>query len=83
MCRSRRRSSGCWSTCASATIWRCCSSPTTSGWCTRSRTASPSCRGVVVEEGRTTDVLGAPRHEYTRSLLDAALELSTTDAQDG
>ncbi|MEV0151817.1 MULTISPECIES: ATP-binding cassette domain-containing protein [unclassified Nonomuraea] len=33
-------------------------------------------RGVVVEEGPATEVLGSPRHEYTRSLLDAALELS-------
>jgi peptide/nickel transport system ATP-binding protein/oligopeptide transport system ATP-binding protein len=33
-------------------------------------------RGVLVEEGAATDVLGAPRHEYTRSLLDAALELT-------
>jgi peptide/nickel transport system ATP-binding protein len=27
--------------------------------------------GVVVEEGRTADVLAAPRHPYTRALLDA------------
>ncbi|MEV0235423.1 ABC transporter ATP-binding protein [Nonomuraea sp. NPDC050786] len=40
-------------------------------------------RGVVVEEGRTTEVLGSPRHEYTRSLLDAALELSGAGSQDG
>ncbi|TCO42585.1 peptide/nickel transport system ATP-binding protein/oligopeptide transport system ATP-binding protein [Kribbella antiqua] len=33
-------------------------------------------RGVLVEEGPATDVLGAPQHEYTRSLLDAALELT-------
>jgi peptide/nickel transport system ATP-binding protein/oligopeptide transport system ATP-binding protein len=33
-------------------------------------------RGVLVEEGAATDVLGAPQHEYTRSLLDAALELT-------
>jgi ABC-type glutathione transport system ATPase component len=33
-------------------------------------------RGVLVEEGVATDVLGAPQHEYTRSLLDAALELT-------
>ncbi|MBB5781133.1 ATP-binding cassette domain-containing protein [Nonomuraea jabiensis] len=39
-------------------------------------------RGVVVEEGQATDVLGAPRHEYTRSLLDAALELSGTDPRE-
>ncbi|MGN9840154.1 ABC transporter ATP-binding protein [Nonomuraea sp. H19] len=34
-------------------------------------------RGVFVEEGPATEVLGSPRHEYTRSLLDAALELNT------
>ncbi|MEV6159956.1 ABC transporter ATP-binding protein [Nonomuraea sp. NPDC052129] len=39
-------------------------------------------RGVVVEEGMTADVLGSPRHEYTRGLLDAALELSTAGAED-
>ncbi|MFF4615863.1 ATP-binding cassette domain-containing protein [Nonomuraea jabiensis] len=39
-------------------------------------------QGVVVEEGQATDVLGAPRHEYTRSLLDAALELSGADSRD-
>lgn len=32
-------------------------------------------RGVLVEEGRTGDVLTAPRHAYTRALLDAALDL--------
>lgn len=31
--------------------------------------------GVVVEEGPAGDVLGAPRHEYTQALLDAALDL--------
>ncbi|GAA4636723.1 ATP-binding cassette domain-containing protein [Actinoallomurus vinaceus] len=35
-------------------------------------------RGVLVEEGPATDVLGDPQHEYTRSLLDAALELNTS-----
>ncbi|WP_432884824.1 ABC transporter ATP-binding protein [Kribbella sp. CA-245084] len=34
-------------------------------------------RGVLVEEGPATDVLGAPQHEYTQSLLDAALELNS------
>ncbi|MFI5691514.1 ABC transporter ATP-binding protein [Kribbella sp. NPDC051586] len=34
-------------------------------------------RGVLVEEGAATDVLGSPQHEYTRSLLDAALELNS------
>lgn len=34
--------------------------------------------GVLVEEGPATQVLGEPRHEYTRSLLDAALELNTS-----
>jgi peptide/nickel transport system ATP-binding protein/oligopeptide transport system ATP-binding protein len=33
--------------------------------------------GVLVEEGPATAVLSAPRHEYTQSLLDAALELNT------
>ncbi|MEV0273882.1 ATP-binding cassette domain-containing protein [Hamadaea sp. NPDC050747] len=33
-------------------------------------------RGELVEEGPAADVLGAPRHEYTQSLLDAALELN-------
>ncbi|TMR99696.1 ABC transporter ATP-binding protein [Nonomuraea basaltis] len=32
-------------------------------------------RGVVVEEGPAGEVLGAPRHEYTQTLLDAALDL--------
>jgi ABC-type glutathione transport system ATPase component len=35
--------------------------------------------GVLVEEGPATDVLGSPRHEYTQTLLDAALELGGTD----
>jgi peptide/nickel transport system ATP-binding protein/oligopeptide transport system ATP-binding protein len=34
-------------------------------------------RGVLVEEGPATDVLGSPQHDYTRGLLDAALELNT------
>ncbi|HTJ31746.1 MAG TPA: ATP-binding cassette domain-containing protein [Dactylosporangium sp.] len=38
-------------------------------------------RGVLVEEGPAGDVLGSPQHEYTRSLLDAALELNTEDPQ--
>jgi peptide/nickel transport system ATP-binding protein len=29
-------------------------------------------RGLVVEEGATTDVFAAPQHAYTRALLDAA-----------
>lgn len=33
------------------------------------------CRGVVVEEGAAGEVLGAPQHEYTQALLDAALDL--------
>ena len=31
--------------------------------------------GVVVEEGPAGEVLGAPTHEYTQALLDAALDL--------
>jgi peptide/nickel transport system ATP-binding protein/oligopeptide transport system ATP-binding protein len=38
-------------------------------------------RGVLVEEGPATDVLAAPRHDYTRSLLDAALELTTAQQE--
>jgi ABC-type dipeptide/oligopeptide/nickel transport system ATPase subunit len=34
-------------------------------------------QGVLVEEGPAGEVLGAPKHEYTRTLLDAALELNT------
>ncbi|MER7246642.1 ATP-binding cassette domain-containing protein [Kribbella sp. NPDC000426] len=34
-------------------------------------------RGVLVEEGPATDVLSLPQHEYTQSLLDAALELNS------
>ncbi len=34
-------------------------------------------RGVLVEEGAATEVLGSPQHEYTQSLLDAALELNS------
>jgi peptide/nickel transport system ATP-binding protein len=29
-------------------------------------------KGEVVEEGRTTDVFGAPKHAYTRALFDSA-----------
>jgi ABC-type glutathione transport system ATPase component len=32
-------------------------------------------QGIVVEEGAAGDVLGAPQHEYTQALLDAALDL--------
>lgn len=32
-------------------------------------------QGIVVEEGAAGDVLGAPSHEYTQALLDAALDL--------
>jgi peptide/nickel transport system ATP-binding protein len=34
-------------------------------------------QGVIVEQGRTTDVLEHPRHEYTRRLLDARLDLGS------
>ncbi|AXX29844.1 ABC transporter ATP-binding protein [Actinosynnema pretiosum subsp. pretiosum] len=34
--------------------------------------------GRVVEQGGVEAVFGAPEHEYTRSLLDAVLSLSTT-----
>ena len=34
------------------------------------------CRGAVVEEGPTSEVLGNPRHDYTQALLDAALDLA-------
>ncbi|MFE4497896.1 ABC transporter ATP-binding protein [Streptomyces niveus] len=40
-------------------------------------------RGVLVEEGRTGDVLTAPRHAYTRTLLDAALDLDDSVPGDG
>jgi ABC-type dipeptide/oligopeptide/nickel transport system ATPase subunit len=40
-------------------------------------------RGVLVEEGPATDVLGDPQHEYTRSLLDAALELNDNTTSGG
>jgi peptide/nickel transport system ATP-binding protein len=33
------------------------------------------CAGEVVEEGPVDAVLGAPRHEYTRALIDATLSL--------
>ncbi|WP_211588896.1 ABC transporter ATP-binding protein [Allorhizocola rhizosphaerae] len=39
--------------------------------------------GVLVEEGPATEVLGSPRHDYTRSLLDAALELNTHHGEVG
>ncbi|GAA2833582.1 ABC transporter ATP-binding protein [Kribbella solani] len=34
-------------------------------------------RGVLVEEGAATEVLSAPQHEYTQTLLAAALELNS------
>ena len=34
--------------------------------------------GTVVEHGRTDDIFAAPRHEYTRMLLDAVLPLPET-----
>ena len=34
--------------------------------------------GTVVEYGRTDDIFAAPRHEYTRMLLDAVLPLPET-----
>ncbi|MFD4509144.1 ATP-binding cassette domain-containing protein [Streptomyces sp. NPDC058457] len=40
-------------------------------------------RGVIVEEGRTGEVLTAPRHPYTRALLDAALDLDDPVPGDG
>ncbi|MFG2176723.1 ABC transporter ATP-binding protein [Streptomyces niveus] len=40
-------------------------------------------RGVLVEEGRTGDVLTAPSHAYTRTLLDAALDLDDSVPGDG
>ncbi|MFF7472829.1 ATP-binding cassette domain-containing protein [Streptomyces sp. NPDC008092] len=40
-------------------------------------------RGVIVEEGRTGEVLTAPRHAYTRALLDAALDLDDAVPGDG
>ncbi|WP_035813552.1 ATP-binding cassette domain-containing protein, partial [Jiangella gansuensis] len=38
-------------------------------------------RGQLVEEGPAGDVLGAPRHEYTKALLDAALDLDDADGE--
>lgn len=38
-------------------------------------------RGVLVEEGTATDVLAAPQHDYTKALLDAALELTTAKGE--
>jgi peptide/nickel transport system ATP-binding protein len=29
-------------------------------------------RGIVVEQGPTAEVFGAPKHEYTRALFEAA-----------
>ncbi|MEU9155897.1 dipeptide/oligopeptide/nickel ABC transporter ATP-binding protein [Streptomyces sp. NPDC048417] len=40
-------------------------------------------RGVLVEEGRTGEVLTAPRHAYTRALLDAALDLDDSVPGEG
>ena len=34
--------------------------------------------GLVVEHGRTDDIFAAPRHDYTRTLLDAVLPLPET-----
>ena len=34
--------------------------------------------GAVVEYGRTDDIFAAPRHDYTRMLLDAVLPLPET-----
>ncbi|GBE93063.1 dipeptide ABC transporter ATP-binding protein [Nostoc cycadae] len=36
-------------------------------------------RGKMVEMGATTSVFGNPQHEYTRSLLQAALHIQTVD----
>ncbi|MEV1006481.1 dipeptide/oligopeptide/nickel ABC transporter ATP-binding protein [Streptomyces sp. NPDC049881] len=39
-------------------------------------------RGELVEQGAAADVMGAPRHEYTRALLDAALDLDDGTPRD-
>ena len=33
------------------------------------------CDGEIIEEGRVTEVLSAPRQEFTKKLLDAATDL--------
>ncbi|WP_210590505.1 ABC transporter ATP-binding protein [Streptomyces sp. GESEQ-35] len=40
-------------------------------------------RGVIVEEGRTGEVLTAPQHAYTQALLAAALDLDDSVPGDG
>ena len=34
--------------------------------------------GTMIEYGRTDDIFAAPRHDYTRLLLDAVLPLPQT-----
>ena len=70
--RPRRRRSICSKACRATSVWRWPSSATISRSFAPCATASTCCaRDLSMEEGECEAVFSAPRHAYTRALLDA------------